>query len=45
MACGRGVAGAIRSLVNAGDLQLEGARVLHDTLLIPVLVYSSETML
>ena len=27
--CRRRVAGAIRSLVNAGDLQLECARVLH----------------
>ena len=39
------VAGAIRSLVNARNLQLECARVLHDTLLVPVLMYGSETML
>ena len=37
--------GAIRSLVNARDLQLECARVLHETLLVPVLIYGSETML
>ena len=41
----RGVAGAIRSLVNARDLHLECARVLHETLLVPVLLYDSETML
>ena len=41
----RMIAGAIRSLVNARDLQLEYVRVLHETLLIPVLVYGSETML
>ena len=45
MASGRRVAGAIRSLVNARDLQLECARVLHETLLVPVLMYGSETML
>ena len=42
---GRRVAGAIRSLVNAMDLQIEYARVLHETLLAPVLTYGSETML
>ena len=41
----RKVVGAIRSLVNARDLQLECARVLHETLLVPVLMYGSETML
>ena len=35
---GRRVAGVIRSLVNARDLQLE-------TLFVPVLMYGSETML
>ena len=35
-ASGRGIAGAIRSLVNARDLQLECDRVLHETLLVPV---------
>ena len=39
VASGRRVAGAIRSLVNARDLQLECARVLHETLLVPVLMY------
>ena len=42
---GRRVAVAIRSLVNAKDLQLECARVLHETLLVLVLMYGSETML
>ena len=41
---GRKVAGAISSLVNAKDLQLECVRVLHDVLLVPVLMYSSEKM-
>ena len=35
----RKVAGAIRSLINARDLQLEYARVLHETLLVPALIY------
>ena len=39
------VAGAIRPLVNARDLQLECARVLHETLLVPVPTYGSKTML
>ena len=39
------VAGAIRSLVNARDMQLECARVLYETLLVPFLMYSSETVL
>ena len=41
----RRVAGAIRFLVNGMDLKLECVRVLHETLLIPVLMYGSETML
>ena len=41
----RRVAGAIRSLVNVRDLQLECARVLHETLLVPVFIYASKTML
>ena len=45
VASGRRVAGAIKSLVNARDLQLECAIVLHETLLEPVLMYGSETML
>ena len=38
-----GVAGAIKSLVNARSLQLECATVLHETLLVPVLTYGCET--
>ena len=41
----RVVVGAIRSLVNARDLQIECARVLHETLLVPLLTYGSETRL
>ena len=44
VASGRRVAGAIRSLVNARSVQLECARILHESLLIPVLTYGSETM-
>ena len=42
---GERVAGAIRSLVNAWDLQLESTRVLHETLLVPIFMYGSKTML
>ena len=42
---GRRDAGAIRSLVNARDLQLEFARVLHETFLVPVLMYGNDTMI
>ena len=42
---GRKAAGAIRSLVNAKSLQLQCARVLHEQLLVPVLIYDSETMI
>ena len=45
VASGRRVAGAIRFLINARDLQLECAGVLHETLLVPFLMYESETML
>ena len=45
VASGKGVACAIRSLVNGWDLQLECARVLHETLLVLVLMYSSKRML
>ena len=38
-------AGAIRSLVDARDLQIECARVLYQTLLVSVLIYGNETML
>ena len=39
------VAGAIRSLVNARSLQLECAKVLHESLMMPVLMYGNETMI
>ena len=45
VASGRWVAGDIRSLVNAMDLQLGCARVLPETLLVPVLMFGNETML
>ena len=45
VAGGRRIAGEIMSLVNAKNLQLECARVLHETLLMPLLMYGSETML
>src|SRR5678815_3865859 len=41
---GRKVASAIKSLVNVKGLSLECARVLHEGMLLPVLLYSSETM-
>ena len=37
------VAVAIRSLVNARSLQLGCARILHESLLVSVLTYGSET--
>ena len=37
------VSGAFRSLVNGRGLQIECARVLHESLLVPVLMYGSET--
>ena len=39
--CSRKVAGTIRCLVNARDLQLHCARILYETLLVPVLIYDS----
>ena len=45
VASGRRVEGAITSLVNARNLQLECARVLHESLVVPVLTYGSETMI
>ena len=45
MASGKNVAGAIKSLFNAMVLQLRCARVLHESLLVPVLLYGSETMI
>ena len=44
-ASGKRVAGATRSLVKARDLQLDCVTVLHETLLVPVLIYGNETML
>ena len=44
-ASGSRVVGAIWSLVNARDLKSECARVLHETLLLPVLVHGNEIML
>jgi hypothetical protein len=41
---GRKVAGAIRSLVNVKGLSLACSRVLHESMLVPVLMYGSETM-
>jgi hypothetical protein len=41
---GRKVAGAIKSLVNAKGLSLECMKVLHESMLIPVLMYGSESM-
>src|SRR5678816_433561 len=41
---GRKVAGAIKSLVNVKGLSLECARVSHEGMMLPVLLYSSETM-
>ena len=45
MASGRRVGGASRSLVNAMDLQLECARVLYETLPVPLLMYGSEIVM
>ena len=42
---GRRFAGAIRSLINTRNLQLECARVLHETLPIPLFMNDSETIL
>ena len=38
------IAEGIRSLVNVRGFQLECAMVLHESLLVPVLMYGSETM-
>ena len=45
MESGGRVAGTIRSLVIVKDLQLKCARILHETLLVPVLMYGREPML
>ena len=41
VASGRRVASDIRSLVNVRSLELECARVLHESLLVPILTYGS----
>ena len=43
VASGKKTTGVIRSLINARILQLECARVLHESLLVSVFTYSSET--
>ena len=45
VASGRRVAGTNRSLFNTRSLQLQCARVLHESLIVPVLTYGSETMI
>ena len=45
MASGRRVASGARSLVNDRSLHLENAQVLHESLLLPVLMYGSDTMI
>ena len=45
MTNGRRAAGATRFLVITRSLQIECARVLHETLLLPVLTNGSETMI
>ena len=45
VASGRRVAGATTSLVNARGLQPKCARVLHESLLVPVLMHCSETLI
>ena len=44
-AVGRRVVGINRSLGNARGLKLECARVLHETLLMTIFMYGSETMM
>ena len=44
VASGKGVADAIRSLDNARSLQLESARILHESLLVSALTYDIETL-
>ena len=42
---GRRVADVIRSLVNARSVQLECGRLLHESLLVPVLMYGNKTII
>ena len=44
VASGRRVVDDIRSLVNDKGFQLECVKFFHDTLLVPVLMYGSDTM-
>ena len=44
MASGKKVTGTISSPVNARGLHLECAGVLHETLLVPILMYDTETI-
>ena len=41
----RRVTSGIRSLVIVGDLHLQYAEILHETLLVPFLMFSNETLL
>ena len=45
VASGRRMADTIRYLVNARNLQTECARVLHETLLVPVLMYGRDNFM
>ena len=45
VATGIRISGAIRPLVNDWDLQLECARVLHESLIMAFLMFSSETIM
>ena len=45
VASGRRVAVDIRSLVNVRGLQLQCARFLNEALVVPVLMYNSDTMI
>ena len=45
MSCVRRIADAIMTLVNARELQFDCARILHETLLVPALMYGNETIL
>ena len=45
VASGKRIAGDIRAMVNARSLQFECARVLHESLVVPVLMYGSQTMI
>ena len=44
LVCGRRVEGAIRSLMNGRNLQLESAKVLHEESLVRGLLYDSEAL-